>query len=58
MKTGCMAHRCHLCHLFRAKEISERTEKLQDEISQLDLDLEEHHGERTAKYKGELLVVL
>jgi len=35
----------------RVKEINERTEKLQDEISQLDLDLEEHHGERTAKYK-------
>lgn len=35
----------------RAKEINERTEKLQDEISQLDMDLEEHHGERTAKYK-------
>ncbi|XP_047123122.1 intraflagellar transport protein 74 homolog isoform X1 [Hydra vulgaris] len=35
----------------RAREIREKTEKLQDEISQLDVELEEHHGERTAKYK-------
>lgn len=35
----------------RANEIREKTEKLQDEISNLDMDLEEHHGERTAKYK-------
>lgn len=35
----------------RVKEIQEKTEKLQDEINQLDMDLEEHHGERTAKFK-------
>ncbi|XP_066929512.1 intraflagellar transport protein 74 homolog [Clytia hemisphaerica] len=35
----------------RANEIREKTEKLQDEIGNLDMDLEEHHGERTAKYK-------
>ena len=32
-------------HLFsRANEIREKTEKVQDEINQLDMDLEEHHG--------------
>ena len=29
---------------FRANDIREKTEKLQDEINQLDMDLEEHHG--------------
>jgi len=35
----------------RSNEIREKTEKLQDEIGNLDMDIEEHHGERTAKYK-------
>jgi len=35
----------------RTKEILEKAEKLQDDIGQMDMDLEEHHGERTAKYK-------
>ena len=33
-----------LCRCFRANDIREKTEKLQDEINQLDMDLEEHHG--------------
>ena len=32
----------------RANEIREKTEKLQDEVGNLDMDLEEHHG--TPKY--------
>jgi len=35
----------------RANEIREKIEKVQDEVGQLDMDLEEHHGERKAKYK-------
>ena len=33
-----------LCRCFRANDIREKTEKLQYEINQLDMDLEEHHG--------------
>ena len=29
---------------FRSNEIREKTEKLQDEIGNLDMDIEEHHG--------------
>lgn len=35
----------------RIKETRERMDKLQDESSQLDTDLEEHSGERSTKYK-------
>jgi len=35
----------------RVSEIKEKIESIQEEIRNLDMDLEEHQGERTAKYK-------